>query len=168
MINRSISNRLFFEDFSSKTSFHFNLLFWRSRWGRPTKSPFLGSFFFLHFHLETQFCAFKDITHFIVFPAKNHKSLLINPSPSCFFYLRPLRWLGVQVQHTSIECASFRKWSIKNGIGLYFGSSFSGFVRKKIWERTVAESNESAIKCRVRHATLSVTVDEQAFYITSP
>ena len=72
----------------------------------------------------------------------------------------------LQVQHTSIECASFRKWSIKNGIGLYFGSSFSGFVRKKIWERTVAESNESAIKCRVRHATLSVTVDEQAFYIT--
>ena len=30
----------------------------------------------------------------------------------------------------------------------------------------MAESNESAIKCRVRHATLSVTVDEQAFYIT--
>ena len=89
----------------------------------------------------------------------------IPPLP-VFFYLRPLRWLGVQVQHTSIECASFRKWSIKNGIGLYFGSSFSGFVRKKIWERTVAESNESAIKCRVRHATLSMTVDEQAFYIT--
>ena len=30
----------------------------------------------------------------------------------------------------------------------------------------MAESNESAIKCRVRHATLSVSVDEQAFYIT--
>ena len=91
MINRSIFNRLFFDDFSSKTSFHFNLLFWRLRGGRPTKSPFLGSLFLLHFYLETQSCAcfLRSHTLYSLWPGP-HLGFLISSLHrflSCNLYL---------------------------------------------------------------------------------
>ena len=66
----------------------------------------------------------------------------------------------------ALNVPAFGSGVLKTTLAFISGPLFLALYEKKIWERTVAESNESAIKCRVRHATLSVTVDEQAFYIT--
>ena len=66
-----------------------------------------------------------------VFPAKNHKSLLINPSPSCFFTYDHYDDLVYKYNTLALNVPAFGSGVLKTALAFISGPLFLALYEKK-------------------------------------